>query len=262
MTLTLAQITDTHLLADPTAQMRGCNPWQSFQAVLREVRECRPDGLLLTGDLADQGDRAAYEQLRGAIAPLNLPTYWVPGNHDDVATAQTVLQGAQYYGPQSQGLQAIDLGTWRLLLLNSVLPGAQFGEGDLASNPLRSLGAELTQHRHQPTAIALHHHPVPIGIDWLDQMQVQNAPALLALLESFAQVRLVLFGHIHQDFQHQLSTQSGEIAFYGCPSTGLQVTPQVATPGGHLPGFRLISLHPDGRHHTQVRRVTPALEAQ
>ena len=261
MPLTLAQITDTHLLADPTARLRGSNPWQSFQALLHEVVQCQPDGLLLTGDLADQGDRAAYEQMRDAIAPLNLPTYWVPGNHDEVATAQSVLQGVRYYSPQHQGLESINLGTWRLLLLNSVLPGARFGEGALAPGTLRSLRAELTEHSYQPTALALHHHPVPTGIDWLDQMQVQNAPALLSLLQDFDQVRLVLFGHIHLDFQQVSQSGTGAIAFYGCPSTGLQVTPQAVTPDCHLPGFRLISLSSDGHHHTQVRRVTPALEA-
>ncbi|MEB3314428.1 MAG: metallophosphoesterase [Cyanobacteriota bacterium] len=262
MSLTLAQITDTHLLADPTAELRGCNPWQSFQAVLREVMRCRPDGLLLTGDLADQGDRRAYEQLRDAIAPINRPIYWVPGNHDDGATAHRVLQGPQCYGPQEQGLQSIDLGSWRLLLLNSVLPRARFGEGGLAADTLRSLGSALSRHRHQPTALALHHHPVPTGIDWLDQMQVQNAAPLLNLLQGCHQVRLVLFGHIHLDFQQLLHGGDGGITCYGCPSTALQVIPQAATPDSHLPGFRLISLYPDGRHHSQVRRVMPGMGAQ
>ncbi len=255
MPLTLAQITDTHLLTDPTAQLRGCNPWQSFRSVLREVAQCQPDGLLLTGDLADRGDRAAYEQLREAIAPLHLPVYWVPGNHDDDATAQAILQGTQYRGPQRQGLESIDLGSWRLLLLNSVLPGAQFGEGALAPATLRSLRTELTRHRHQPTALALHHHPVPTGIDWLDQMQVQNADALLALLNGFSQVQLILFGHIHQAFHRPLQTQTGAIACYGCPSTGLQVTPSTPTPDHHWPGFRLLHLHPSGSYHTEIRRV-------
>jgi Icc protein len=262
MPLILAQITDTHLLADPTAELRGCNPWQSFQAVLREVVRCRPDGLLLTGDLADQGDRTAYEQLRDAISPINRPIYWVPGNHDDGATAQTILQGPQCYGPHSQGLQSIDLGTWRLLLLNSVLPRARFGEGVLTPDTLRSLKSELTRHRHQPTALALHHHPVPTGIDWLDQMQVQNAATFLNLLEDCHQVRLVLFGHIHLDFQRRLRYGNGGITCYGCPSTALQVIPQAAAPDSHLPGFRLISLYPDGRHHTQVRRIMPAMGGQ
>ena len=71
----LAQLTDTHLLAKPTAQLRGCNPWQTFNTVLQTVAQCQPDGLLLTGDLAEQGELDAYKQLVEAISPLPVSTY-------------------------------------------------------------------------------------------------------------------------------------------------------------------------------------------
>jgi Icc protein len=255
--ITLAQITDTHLLADCTIRLRGWDVWQCLQRVLRQVRQHHPDGLLLTGDLADQGCAAAYSHLRRAIAPLNLPTYWLPGNHDHLATMQAVLPAAPLSANRS-----INLGTWRLLLLNSVLPDAKFGEGQLPAAELQWLKSELITHNHQPTAIALHHHPIPTGIDWLDQMQVQNAPQLLTLLEEFPQVRLVVFGHIHHEFAqekfiHRQDDGRGKtpLTFYGCPATGPQVLPPQATDEAQLPGFRLLTLRADGRHQTRVVRV-------
>jgi len=250
--ITLVQLTDTHLLAQPQAELRGCIPWHTLQAVLTQLASHRPDGVLLTGDLADQGDAAAYRRLRSVMQALEIPVYWLPGNHDHLPTLQRVFRA-----PGFAGLRSIDLGTWRLLLLNSVLPQARFGEGYLAADQLHWLQTELSRHREQPTLIALHHHPVPTGIDWLDQMPVLNATDFLAIVDTFPQVRLVLFGHIHQALAQPRLAQPGQpaVVFYGCPSTCLQVTPAIATPHAHLPGFRLLSLLADGSHRTQVQRV-------
>lgn len=250
--ITLAQISDTHLLADKTALLRGVNPWQSFQAVLHQVSQYQLDGVILTGDLADQGSADAYQHLVEAMLPFRLPTYWLPGNHDQVETMYWELQYPLLYGPQ-----VINLGDWQLLSLNSVLSSAQFGEGYLSADALQWLKSVLTLHPNKPTVIALHHHPVAIGIDWLDQMQVQNADTFLALLDPFSQVKIVLFGHVHLDFRHQRvsSHSKSSILFYGCPSTCLQVTPPIPTTNDHLPGFRLLSLYPNGTHRTWVQRV-------
>ncbi|NEQ29427.1 MAG: phosphodiesterase [Leptolyngbya sp. SIO4C5] len=257
---TLIQITDTHLLADPTAQLRGCTPWQTLQDCLRQVAVHQPDGLLITGDLADQGQPAAYDALITAVSTVSCPVYWLPGNHDDVTQLQAQLQTqlqTQCQLPQWYGLQAVDLGVWRLLLLNSVLLQAKWGEGYLAADQLHWLRRELTNCPDRPTLVALHHHPVATGIDWLDQMPLQNAAELLAILADFAQVRVVLFGHIHQALAQQRSLIPGAapISFYGCPSTCLQVSPPQPASNAKLPGFRLLYLEADGRHQTQVQRV-------
>ena len=252
--ITLAQITDTHLLEHPDHLLRGCNPLQNLRAVLHEVARHQPDGLLLTGDLADQGNPVAYGHLQAALSGFDCPIYWLPGNHDCPATLQRVLRSHPFHAPRG-----ISMGGWRLLLLNSVLPTAQFGEGYLPENQLQWLSDELAQYPGRPTLIALHHHPLPTGIDWMDQISLQNADDLLALLNTSPQVRLVLFGHIHHALQHHWLNGSGEtVAFLGCPSACVQVAPPTPTPDHDRPGFRLIHLYGDGRYHTRVQRVQPA----
>lgn len=315
---TLIQITDTHLLADPTAQLRGCNPWRTLQDCLRQVAKHQPDGLLLTGDLADQGQLAAYDSLITAVSTIGCPVYWLPGNHDDVTQLQTRLQSYSDTPPQPSlcptdtlresqgegvsplnpsgrqakgkgglrgvmqsfhqsplaggkskwyGLQAVNLGAWRLLLLNSVLPQAKWGEGHLAADQLHWLRQELASYPDRPTLVALHHHPVPTGIDWVDLMPVQNAADFLAILADFDQVRVVVFGHIHHELEQKrfpigeapqtLTPDAAPVSFYGCPSTCLQVSPPQPVPDADLPGFRLLYLNPDGSHQTRVQRVSP-----
>jgi Icc protein len=94
----------------------------------------------------------------------------------------------------------------------------------------------------------------------MDQIAVQNADDLLSLLDGSPQVRLVLFGHIHQDLHHRwTNSRGGTLNFFGCPSTCVQVAPTVPTADQHLPGFRLVQLFADGQYQTRVQRVQPAL---
>lgn len=243
----LAQITDTHLLAQTNAELRGCNPWACFNRVLHSVIDCAPDGLLLTGDLAEQGEADAYGHLVNALTPLGLPVYWLPGNHDHLPTLQTIFQQL----PIGQGLTRVDLGRWQIILLDSVLPAAKFGEGYLHPTQLAYLHFELSQHPEKNTLVALHHHPVPVGIDWVDQMQVQNGNEFLQLIARFSQVKLVVFGHIHHPFHGH-----SDIDFYGAPSSCLQVTSPALGMVDERPGFRLFWLWDDGQYRTEVRRVT------
>ncbi len=243
--ITLAQMTDTHLLNTPTAHLRGCCTSKTLHRVLQQVRSESVQGLLLTGDLADQGSSAAYVLLRELLAPLQIPCYWIPGNHDDVQ-AMTLALAQDPFIPDN----SIRVGHWQVILLNSVLPNAPWGEGRLSADELSRLDTEL-RHSFGPTLIALHHHILPTGIDWLDQIQLHNSAQLLQLVAQYPQVKLIVSGHVHlasHHVQHQTH-------IYTTPSTGLQVVPQANTPD-HLnwPGYRLITLYPDGTHPSCVRR--------
>jgi Icc protein len=263
MSITIAQLTDTHLLPDPNDRLRGCRTWYTLQAVLEQVATTQPNYLLLTDDLADTGSAQAYQHLLDLITPLAIPTYWLPGNHDRLNIMQTALHHPLLHQPELGGSGSISLDNWQLILLNSVLPTAKFDEGSIPSDTLDWLAQELERHPDQFILIALHHHPVPTHIDWVDRMQVQNSERFLQLLHTFPQVQVVVFGHIHRALQAQHRANNGNnrntINFYGCPSTCLQVIPQQdlqdLTPEDHQPGFRLLQLHANGSHNTKIQRV-------
>ena len=42
----------------------------------------RPDAVLITGDLVNDGRPNQYEHLRVLLGPLDVPLYLMPGNHD------------------------------------------------------------------------------------------------------------------------------------------------------------------------------------
>ena len=101
--------------------------------------------------------------------------------------------------------------------------------------------------------MALHHPPFLVNSEWLDSSTLQNPEELFAVLARYPQVKLVLFGHIHQEFDREFKG----IRYLGSPSTCIQFKPKSEKFGLDVvePGFRLLKLYPDGKVETQVERV-------
>jgi 3',5'-cyclic AMP phosphodiesterase CpdA len=78
------QLSDPHIVA-PGELLYGRVDTAEFLA--RSVAEINrldplPDVAVVTGDLVDHGDPAEYEHLRTLMAPLAMPVFVIPGNHD------------------------------------------------------------------------------------------------------------------------------------------------------------------------------------
>lgn len=244
--LVVAQITDTHLFADRHQDMKGCVTAQTLQAVLDRLNlvQPKPDLLLLTGDLSQDETWASYAALRDRITPLGIPAYWIPGNHDIPAVMQQVLV-SDLISPEKSWQRA----GWNCILLNSAQPHRV--EGELSSETLDWLEQQLQQ-SSLPTLIALHHPPLPIGVAWMDQIGLHQPQRLLETIDRHPQVKLVIFGHIHQE---SVQERNG-VRYLGTPSTCVQFAPQDEfTIDDRPPGFRLLYLHADGSFSTQVERV-------
>jgi Icc protein len=101
--------------------------------------------------------------------------------------------------------------------------------------------------------VCLHHNPVPIGCEWMNPIGLRNPDALFAVLERFPQVRAVLWGHVHQEYDQM----RGDVRLLASPSTCIQFAPgsvdfKVDTTA---PGYRWLRLYDDGRLETGVSRV-------
>ena len=247
--LLVAQLTDTHLFADANQTMKDCPTVLSFQAVLNSVAQLQPqpDLMLLTGDLSQDETIASYQQIHSRITPLDIPTYWIPGNYDQsLADMEQTLCTAPI-SPQ----KCFQAGGWQFILLNSMLHQQVYGE--LSADALEILDQQL-QSSSLPTLIALHHPPLAIASAWMDAIGLQNREALFAVIDRYPQVKLVVFGHIHQEFDR---VRQG-VRYLGAPSTCVQFSPnadEFAIDGDRQPGFRLLHLYPDGQFTTTVQRI-------
>ncbi|KGF72705.1 3',5'-cyclic-nucleotide phosphodiesterase [Neosynechococcus sphagnicola sy1] len=247
-TLLVAQITDLHLFAAPEEELLGLPTCRSFETVIEAVQQLhpQPDLLLLTGDLSQDGSLESYEHLKSLLSPLGIPTYWLPGNHDDQGVMQQVLTS-----PPFSNQKSFTVKDWRFLLLNSGVP--HYVHGEVSREQLNWLDQELQRAAEQPTLVSLHHPPFVVHSDWLDGSILRNPADLFAVIARHPQVKLVIFGHIHQEFDRQWQ----QVRFLGTPSTCIQFMPRSTqfSLDETRPGFRLLRLHPDGSWETQVERV-------
>lgn len=245
----LIQITDCHLGPQTSESLLGLNTDQSLDDVLQLISAEQPrfDYLVCTGDIASAGHEDCYQRFYKALRDyFSVPLAWLPGNHDSAAIM------AQVKLPQPPEAREFMLGNWLILLLDSAVPGHVYGH--LADAELARLQERLAANPDKHIMVMLHHQPVPVGSDWIDQYIVRNADALFAILDQFPQVRALVWGHVHQDF---VSQRKG-VELIATPSTCVQFKPlcEDFTVDTQMPGYRWFDLHKDGSLSTGVSRVT------
>ena len=240
----LVQITDCHLFADPDAESRKGFPLRQLQSVLERARALRPDVVLVTGDISQDETPASYRQAFDAFSGFDCPWFWFPGNHD---RPQLMSELREIH-------DEVDLDRWRLLVLDTQVPGQVHGE--LGQAQLQELAWRLEED-DRPTLLAMHHPPVNVGSAWMDAIGLADRDALWQTLAAYGQVKGILFGHIHQAFAARHASSFGEIAIYGCPSTSDQFlggSPDFAIDEASRPGLRVVDM--DGENlATWIERV-------
>jgi len=239
----LLQFTDPHLMGHASATVRGVRTLASMQAVLAHASD-QPeviDALVCTGDIVnDQPD--GYAHFARELSALGKPVYCIPGNHDDPARLRSALAR-----PPFQVGGHVDLGAWRLVLVDSCLPGQV--RGRVSPAELAALDAAL---RGAPryAMVFVHHHPVSMASHWLDAVGIENAGEFLEVIDAHAQLRAVSWGHVHQSFD----ARRRGVRLLATPSTCIQFQPRAhdfAT-DSLPPAYRRLLLQPDGTLDTEV----------
>lgn len=243
----LVQLTDSHLFAEAGGKLLGMDTATSLQRVVDRVLAEQPkvDLVLATGDLSQDGSLGSYKRFRTLSERIDAPVRWCPGNHDELDAMHRAASGTELMIP------VVDVGAWRVVMLDTLVPGSVFGM--LREAQLTLLEQTLAQAQGKPHLVCLHHHPVSIGSRWMDSIGLRNRDALFEILDRFSCVKGVLWGHIHQEFDDWRR----DIRLLATPSTGVQFAPgseefQVDT---LAPGYRWLRLHANGEIETGVSRV-------
>lgn len=245
--LRVLQLTDPHLMAGSDGTLLGVNTRNSLDAVIAEVLRShgQPDLILATGDLAQDGSQEAYRFLGERLGAFNCGSAWLAGNHDDAARLYAIA--AEYGASQRHIVQ----GGWQFILLDSSVPGQVYGE--LAESELSFLAERLEQNPDLPALVTLHHHPVDVGADWMQDIGLRNRDAFWQVIDRFPQVKVVLWGHIHQNLEQQ---RKG-VHLMATPSTCIQFTSgsRDFSVEEQAPGYRWFELQASGSFTTEVRRA-------
>lgn len=187
MTL-LAQISDLHLDGSERATRRATRVMDYLRALPRPV-----DALLVTGDIADHGEEAEYEEATQILA-APFPVLTCPGNHDVRPAYRKALLGeAPDHGPVNR---AHDIGGTAILMCDSTIPGRD--EGRLDAQTLSWIDTTLTALPQDTAAlIAFHQPPVELHHPLPDSGMLEEPEQLADLLDAHPQVAAVLTGHAH-----------------------------------------------------------------
>jgi Icc protein len=223
---------------------------------IAEINALDVDATFIKGDIADRGLPEQFAAAADAFSKFDKPHHAFLGNHDyyarnlpDRGPDGREVDGYALLG-QPPAPRSVDLGGWRLVLLETAMPGDHHGEFD--DERLHWLDETLSQSREaaMPTLVMMHHQPVPpehagsypntIGIKPNDSM------ALFELLGANPQVRGVLIGHTHRNRVRRYAG-SGSVPF-------IEINCTKDYPGG----FGHYRLFDDGSFRQQVHRTSTA----
>ncbi|MCO1653526.1 metallophosphoesterase family protein [Pseudonocardia humida] len=196
---TLIQISDPHIEDPGTRQRYGTDTAEALELALRRLEEStvRPDAVLFTGDLTEDGTPAQYRRFRSVVEPvaarLAVPFAYAMGNHDDRAAMRGVLLG-DGSGSTDPVFQVVRVHGLRIVVLDSSVPGRAYGE--LSPDQLDRLRAELAEPAPDGTVVVLHHPPLPAVLPVAAAIPLRDRAGLGAVLAG-SDARIVLAGHTH-----------------------------------------------------------------
>jgi 3',5'-cyclic AMP phosphodiesterase CpdA len=228
MTL-LVQITDTHILPKGELLYAQVDTSVHLRRTVVEINRIRPlpDLLIITGDLVERPDEESYAHFKELIAPLSIPVFVLPGNHDDPEVMAEVFADTPCFPVKDNTFQySIEEHEFRLLALNSHAGGSELPELD--GLHLDWLKKELPK-SEAPTLVALHHPPMRTGIEFIDMGGAEWFQGLKDVLDNTHNVHLVICGHCHTDMAGRIAKvpvyMSGSVAHQLIAARAMDIAP-------------------------------------
>jgi 3',5'-cyclic AMP phosphodiesterase CpdA len=221
----IAQISDSHLKPKGVLAYGVADTAKPLKRVVEHLNSLnpRPDLVLFTGDLVDEGASESYALLRTLLSPLGPPFFIVPGNHDLKAALRETFPEHHYLNEtvEEDGKHyicyAVENYSVRLIGLDTVLPGEH--RGGLGSVRLSWLDKTLAKRPEVPTIIFMHHPPFASAIGHMDKEGFWGFREMQSIIQKHPQVERILCGHVHRPVYRRFA---GTIATI-CPAIGMQI---------------------------------------
>ncbi|MCS6832956.1 MAG: phosphodiesterase [Flammeovirgaceae bacterium] len=253
--LTVIQLSDLHLLGNQEGNYRGVQSVKNLFAVVKYILShyAGKDGvtiladlILLSGDISEDKSQNSYVLADQVLRPLDMPKLWLAGNHDSWQLMQRSSQKARI-----KTFRVFDKNGVLIILLNTTVPDED--KGYLSNEELQFLRETLEKNPQKTTLIFMHHHPIAVGVAWMDDLMLQNANDFFEIVGKFPQVKGVFYGHVH----HAGEVEREGIIYYSSPATSVQF--DVSSPSfaisSTLPSFSLIKVFENGELQREIIQV-------
>ena len=221
----IAQITDFHVGTPGSRADQRYRTAEHLAAAVAHLnaQQPRPGVVLATGDLVDSGTPEEYARLKDLLAPLAMPLFVIPGNHDDREALRAAFP--ERLPPQGFLQYAVEEHPVRLLALDTNVPGA--GGGLICEERAGWLAERLAEQPERPTVVFMHHPPFRTGMQAMDRMGLEGAERLASAVAPFRNVERILCGHLHRPILRRFA---GAVAST-CPATAHQLGLDLADAG-------------------------------
>ena len=195
----IAQISDPHVRPRGHLYEGLVDSNTMFAAAIRHLDGLspRPDAVVLTGDVVDQGSASEYDMARELLAEVRVPLFVLPGNHDDREGFRRGFADHDYLpstGPLHFTIE--DAGPLRIIGLDVTVPGHHHGLMDEAAADW--LEAVLARAPDRPTLLLMHQPPFTTGVPYLDAYLCRDGHRLASVIERYPMVQCVACGHVHR----------------------------------------------------------------
>ena len=248
MITNIIQITDLHLFADRNKIANNINTFKSAELVFAAINanEVGFDMLILSGDLSGDESDESYGNLEYLLRNFKCPIYLMSGNHDSPQKIKSMCNGKNL---KSQNYKNVE--KWGIFMFNTKKDNSP--NGILHQNELDYFDKVISDDANSFLLVMLHHHPILIGSDSMDEMIIENSGELLNRINN-NKIKGVGWGHIH----NEMSINYNGAQFFSTPSTCYQAKPKSKNfliDHSQSPGYRVIRLKDDGGIDTEVIRV-------
>jgi Icc protein len=262
-TVYFAHISDTHFGPTATFRRHGHEPLSCAERLVSLLNRLpqRPDFVIHTGDVVSNPDPAAYRLAAQTLARLDVPIYYVVGNHDRARDVRHFLPMGPCEALTSDPdllSYAFSVRGYRFLVVDARGPDEIDPHGLFSEAQLDIVRAEIASGA-EPLTIFGHFPVLPLNSLWMDRnMTVLNGLAFHKIMrEGRDRLRGVFYGHVHQPMQTwrdgvlYVSVASAFSQFAAWPDDV-----DVRLDGDHDPGYGYVHLLPEQtiiHHHTFPR---------
>lgn len=185
--IVLAQLSDIHLDLGERAEERAARVMGYLNDQPGDL-----DAVLVTGDLADHGLAAEYEQVAKILSSRHRVLH-CPGNHDKREAYREVLLGEPASAAPIN--QVHEVGGATFLMCDSSIPGRD--DGYLDDETIDWMDRTLALDSEAPAFICFHHPPVVLHHPLTDGIRQNGEDRLAKLVRRHSRVVAVLCGHAH-----------------------------------------------------------------
>jgi len=169
---------------------------ENFRQAIKEINTMKPDAVLVTGDLTEDGLKSQFETAVAELKKLKTEkTIFVSGNHDYRSTGYLLFRQCFPF------TQVTEIDDTVIIVLSSARPDRD--DGEIGHRQNLWLEHTLAKYKNKTKIVAIHHHIVPVPDTGADQITVIDAGDVLRSLTK-SKVNLVLCGHRHRPWRWKI----------------------------------------------------------